>query len=53
MIFIFKADIEFEAVDIDDAFVKLRDHFDSLLEEGESELNQIGEMTIQPKKEEA
>lgn len=42
------ADFEFEAVDIEDAFNKLRKHFNILSEDGESDLIQKGNLEIAP-----
>ena len=50
--FIFKADIEFEAADLDEAFHLLEKHFHNLQQtENETQIDSwyIGEMDIRPK----
>jgi len=49
MTFVFTADIEFDAEDLDDAFEKLRNHFQSLVDGIDTELGQIGNMELKPK----
>ncbi len=46
--FIINAEATFQAEDIDDAFLKLRAHFNALLEDEESDLITSGSIRIRP-----
>lgn len=46
--FTMKADIEFYADDIVDAFMRLARHFDSLIDDEDSQLITLGEIKIEP-----
>lgn len=49
MRFILKADFEFEAENIGNAFEKLRDHFQDLVDGKDTDLIEIGSIDIQKK----
>ncbi len=42
------ADIEFDADDVDDAFLALSDHFTMLRHNQESDLIEVGSISIEP-----